>query len=136
MRASITSLIVPRRRLQRRTVMFGIVLLLFAVSLGYSAIKGQRVWHAQLEPDAAAVDAQVSNQRRAARRYADVKVPLRGEMCTAYSFDNKEGGFVGERVTECEPAANPPPRSSVGSDSTVDSVSRLHGVAAAFKRQQ
>ena len=74
-------------------------------------------------------------ETRTASRYGDVKVPLKGDICTSYAFDNWRGGFVGERVTECEPTANPPPRSTA-SDSTVDSVSRLHGVAAAFKRQQ
>ena len=132
MRASITSLIGPGRRLQRRTVMFGIVLLLFAVSLGYGAMKGQRAWHAQLEQDAAA-ELRASNQRRAASRYADVKVPLKGEMCTAYSFDNKEGGFVGEREAACEPA--PPPRRTPSGEKA-DGAARFQGISNAFKKQQ
>lgn len=130
MRASITSLIVPGRRLQRRTVVFGIVLLLFAVSLGYGAIKSQR--HAQLEQEAA-IELQVSNQRRAASRYADVKVPLRGETCTAYSFDNKEGGFVGEREAACEP---PPPPRRTPSGGKIDGAARFQGISNAFKKQQ
>ena len=48
MRASITSLIVPSRRPQRRTVVLGIVLLIFAVGMGYGAMVGHRNWNARL----------------------------------------------------------------------------------------
>ena len=43
--------------------------------------------------------------RRAASRYADVKVPLKGDKCTAYSFDNKESGFFNEREALCDARA-------------------------------
>jgi len=74
-----------------------------------------------------------SDTMRKASRYGDVKVPLRGDnLCTAYAFDNWRGSFVDERVTECEPPRAP---SSVAKESSGDTVSRLNGVAAAFKRQ-
>jgi hypothetical protein len=132
MRASITSLIVPGRLLSRRTVMLGIVLLLFAASLGYGAMVGHRAWNAQLE-QAAAIELQASNERRAASRYADVKVPLRGEKCTAYSFDNKEGGFVGEREAPCE--TTPPPRGAGPSSEKTDGTARFQGISNAFRKQ-
>ena len=132
MRASITSLIVPGRLLHRRTVVLGIVLLLFAVSVGYGAMIGRRAWNAQLEREAV-VELQASNERRAASRYADVKVPLRGETCTAYSFDNKDGGFVGEREAACEPA--PPPRRTPTGE-RADGAARFQGISNAFKKQQ
>lgn len=133
MRASITSVIVPGRLPRRRTVMLGIVLLLFAVSLGYGAMVGQRAWNAQLEHEAA-VELRASNERRAASRYADVKVPLKGEMCTAYSFDNKDGGFVGEREAACDPA--PLPRRTAPSGEKTDGAARFQGISNAFRKQQ
>ena len=132
MRASITSWITPRRVAHRRTLMLGIVLLIFAVSVGYGAIVGQRGWNAQTEQEAAA-ELRVSNERRAASRYADVKVPLKGEMCTAYSFDNKDGGFVGEREAVCEPT--PPARRTPGGEKA-DGAARFQGISNAFKKQQ
>jgi hypothetical protein len=131
MRASITSWI-PGRVVRRRTVMLGLVLLLFAVSVGYSAMVGQRTWNAQAEQEAA-VELRVSNERRAASRYADVKVPLKGDMCTAYSFDNKDGGFVGEREAVCEPL--PPPRRTPSGEKA-DGAARFQGISNAFKKQQ
>jgi hypothetical protein len=133
MRASITSLIVPGRVARRRTVVLGIALLLFAVSLGYGAMIGQRAWNAQRE-QAAAIELQASNERRDASRYADVKVPLRGEKCTAYSFDNKDGGFVGEREAPCDTA--PPPRRTAPSGDKSDGAARFQGISNAFKKQQ
>ena len=131
MRASITSVIVPGRLPRRRTVMLGIVLLLFAVSVGYGARVGHRVWNAQLAHEAA-IELQASNERRAASRYADVKVPLRGEKCTAYSFDNNDGGFVGEREAPCETMpSRPPGPSSEGTDGTA----RFQGISNAFRKQ-
>src|SRR5688572_3450774 len=132
MRASITSLIAPGRLPHRRTVMLGFVLLLFAAGIGYGAMTRHRAWNAQLEREAA-IEAQTSNERRAASRYADVKVPLRGEMCTAYSFDNKEGGFVGEREAVCEPA--PSPRRTPNGE-RADGAARFQGISNAFKKQQ
>lgn len=131
MRASITSLIVPGRLPRRRTVMLGIVLLLFAVSVGYGAMVGQRAWNAQIQQEAAA-ELRASNERRAASRYADVKVPLKGDKCTAYSFDNKEGGFVHEREALCEP---PVPRRATPTGEPVDGASRFQGISNAFKKQ-
>ena len=133
MRASITSVIVPGRLPRRRTVMLGIALLLFAVSLGYGAMVGHRAWNAQLEREAA-IELQASNERRAASRYADVKVPLRGEKCTAYSFDNKDGGFVGEREAPCE--TTPTPRRTAPSGEKSDGLARFQGISNAFKKQQ
>jgi hypothetical protein len=131
MRASITSLIVPGRLPSRRTVVLGIVLLLFAVSVGYGAMVGQRAWDAQIQQEAAA-ELRASNERRAASRYADVKVPLKGDKCTAYSFDNKEGGFVHEREALCEP---PTPRRATAAGDPVDGASRFQGISNAFKKQ-
>jgi hypothetical protein len=131
MRAPITSLIVPGRLPRRRTVMLGLVLLLFAVSVGYGAMVGQRAWDAQIAQQAAA-QLRASNERRAASRYADVKVPLKGEMCTAYSFDNKEGGFVGEREAACDPT--PPPRRTPSGE-TADGAARFQGISNAFRKQ-
>src|SRR5687767_7172349 len=130
MRASITRLIAPGRLPARRTVMLGLVLLLFAVSLGYGVTIGQRAWNAQLQHEAA-IELQASNERRAASRYADVKVPLRGEKCTAYSFDNKEGGYVGEREAPCEP---PPSRRTRPSSEATDGTARFQGISNAFKK--
>lgn len=131
MRAPITKLIVPGRVPQRRTVMLGIALLLFAVSLGYGAMVGQRAWNARLEQEAA-IELQASEERRAASRYADVKVPLRGETCTAYSFDNKEGGFVGEREAPCETM---PTRRAGPSGEKTDGTARFQGISNAFRKQ-
>jgi hypothetical protein len=133
MRASITRLIVPGRLLHRRTVMLGIVLLLFAASVGYGAMIGHRAWNAQLEHQAA-IELQASNERRAASRFADVKVPLKGDKCTAYSFDNKEGGFFNEREALCEPPA--PPRRMTPAGEPVDGATRFQGISNAFKKQQ
>ena len=127
-----TSWIAPGRVARRRTVMLGFVLLLFAVSVGYSAVVSQRAWNTQTEQEAAA-ELRVSNERRAASRYADVKVPLKGEMCTAYSFDNKDGGFVGEREAVCEPT--PPPRRTPSGEKA-DGAARFQGISNAFKKQQ
>jgi len=113
--------------------MFGLALLLLAVSLGYGAIIGHRTWNAQLEHEAA-LALQASNERRAANRYADVKVPLRGEKCTAYSFDNQDGGFVGEREAPCETA--PPPRRAGPAWEKTDGTARFQGISNAFKKQQ
>ncbi len=76
----------------------------------------------------------MSNERRAASRYADVKVPLRGEKCTAYSFDNKDGGFVGEREAHASQrrrrgAQHPPARKA-------DGAARFQGISNAFRKQQ
>jgi hypothetical protein len=133
MRASITSWIAPGRVAQRRTLMLGLVLLLFAVSVGYGAMIGQRAWKTQIEQEAA-VELRASNERRAASRYADVKVPLKGEKCTAYSFDNKDGGFVGEREAPCE--TTPPPRRTAPSGEKTDGAARFQGISNAFKKQQ
>ena len=127
-----TSWIAPGRVARRRTVMLGFVLLLFAVSVGYSAVVSQRAWNTQTEQEAAA-ELRVSNERRAASRYADVKVPLKGEMCTAYSFDNKDGGFVGEREAVCEPT---PPARRTPSGEKADGAARFQGISNAFKKQQ
>jgi hypothetical protein len=113
-------------------VMLGLVLLLLAVSLGYGVTVGQRAWNAQVKQEAA-IELQASNERRAASRYADVKVPLRGEKCTAYSFDNKEGGFVGEREAPCEP---PPSRRTGPSTEATDGTARFQGISNAFKKPQ
>ena len=112
--------------------MLGLALLLFAVSVGYGAMVGQRAWNAQLEQEAA-IELQASNERRAASRYADVKVPLRGEKCTAYSFDNKDGGFVGEREAPCE--TRPPPRRTAPSGEKSDGAARFQGISNAFRKQ-
>jgi hypothetical protein len=133
MRASITSLIVPSRLPQRRTVVLGIALLLFAVGLGYGAMVGHRAWNARLDHEAA-LQLQMSNARRAASRYADVKVPLKGAKCMAYSFDNKDGGFFNEREALCEPPA--PPKRITPAGEPVDGVSRFHGISNAFKKPQ
>ncbi len=132
MRAPITTWIAPGRVARRRTLILGIVLLLFAVSVGYGTIVSQRSWSSQAEQEAAA-ELRVSNERRAASRYADVKVPLKGDMCTAYSFDNKDGGFVGEREAVCEPA--PPPRRTPSGEKA-DGAARFQGISNAFKKQQ
>ena len=131
MRASITSVIVPGRLPSRRTVVLGIALLLFAVSLGYGAMVGQRAWNARLEQEAA-IELQVSDERRAASRYGDVKVPLRGEKCTAYSFDNKDGGFVGEREAPCETR---PTRRAGPVAEKADGTARFQGISNAFRKQ-
>lgn len=75
-----------------------------------------------------------SEAMRTATRYGDVKLPLRGETCTSYAFDNWQGGFVDERITECEPPK--PPRSMTLWDSSGGTVARVNGIAAGFKRQQ
>jgi len=131
MRASITTLIVPKRLPQRRTVVLGIALLLFAVGLGYGAMVGHRAWNARLDHEAA-LQLQASNARRAASRYADVKVPLKGDKCTAYSFDNKEGGFFNEREAPC--AAPAPSKRTTPAGEPVDGASRFHGISNAFKK--
>jgi len=114
-------------------LLVGFAVLILTVSVGYGSIVGGRAWNAHLESEAAA-ELQASKARRDAGRYADVKVPLRGEMCTAYSFDNKDGGFVGEREAECEPT--PPPRRMGPSWDKTDGAARFQGIANAFKRQQ
>ena len=93
-------------------MMLGIVLLLFAVGVGYGAVVGQRVWNARLEQQAA-IELRLSNERRTTSQYANVKVPLKGAKCIAYSFDNKEGGFFNEREALCDPPA-PPNRAAAG----------------------
>jgi hypothetical protein len=133
MRASITSMIVPGRLRRRRTLVLGIALSLFAVSVGYGAIVGHRSWIAKLERETAA-ELQASNERRSASRYADVKVPLKGEKCTAYSFDNREGGFFNEREALCEPPALPKRTTPAGEP--VDGASRFQGISNAFRKQQ
>jgi hypothetical protein len=133
MRASITSLIVPRRLAHRRTLTLGLVLLLFALGVGYGAMVGHRAWNARLAQEAA-VELQVSNERRAAGRYGDVKVPLKGEKCTAYSFDNKEGGLFNEREALCEPRA--PPRNTTPAGEPVGGAARFQGISNAFRKQQ
>ena len=131
MRASITSLIVPSRRPQRRTVVLGLALLLFAVGLGYGAMVGNRAWNARLDHEAA-LQLEASNARRTASRYADVKVPLKGNKCTAYSFDNKEGGFFNEREALCDPPA--PPKRTTPAGEPIDGASRFQGISNAFKK--
>ena len=131
MRASITSLIVPRRRPQRRTVVLGMALLLFAAGLGYGAMVGHRTWNARLAHEAA-LQLEASNARRAASRYADVKVPLKGNKCTAYSFDNKQGGFFNEREALCDPPA--PPKRTTPAGEPIDGTSRFQGISNAFKK--
>jgi hypothetical protein len=133
MRASITSLIVPGRLPARRTLLVGIAVLILTVTVGYGAAVGSRAWNAHIERETA-TELQASTARRDSIRYADVKVPLRGEMCTAYSFDNKGGGFVGEREAECEPT--PPPRRMGPSWEKTDGAARFQGIANAFKKQQ
>jgi hypothetical protein len=132
MRASITNLIVQRRLAHRRTMMLCLVLLLFAVGVGYGATVGHRAWSTRLQHEAA-VELQASNARRAAGRYGDLKVPLKGEKCTAYSFDNKEGGLFNEREALCEP---PAPRRSLPSGEPVDGAARFQGISNAFRKQQ
>ena len=133
MRAPITNLIVPGRLPSGRRLMLGAAILLLAASLGYGTMIGHRAWNAKLERDAA-LELQASNERRDGSRYADVKVPLKGEKCTAYSFDNKEGGFVGEREALCEPAA--PPRFTTPAGEPIDATLRFQGISNAFKKQQ
>ena len=132
MRASITSMILPARLRRRRTLVLGIALLFFVVGVGYGAIVGHRAWTAKLGREAAA-ELQASHERRAASRYADVKVPLKGEKCTAYSFDNQEGGFFNEREALCEP---PPAKRATPAGEPVDGASRFQGISNAFRKQQ
>ena len=133
MRAKVTSFSavgVPRRT----RVLFWVVVGVGAVALGYFG--GQHMQRAQVADAAEQVrrEWRDSDTARTALRYGDVKVPLRGETCTAYAFDNQSGGFVDERVTECEspPKATPPlPAEWNNSGGT---VARAKGVAAGFRR--
>ena len=133
MRAKVTSFSavgVPRRT----RILFWVVVAVCAVGLGYFGAR--QMQRAQVADAAEQVrrEWRDSDAARTASRYGDVKLPLRGETCTAYAFDNQNGSFVDERVTECEtpkPATPPLPAEWNNSGGT---LARAKGVAAGFRR--
>jgi hypothetical protein len=80
-----------------------VLLAALALGVGLAGYGLNRWWLAQRKAEAelARITKQENMQQRAARRFAELKVPTGGNVCLSYQFDNFTGGWFDQNVVRC-----------------------------------